>query len=266
MKLLSLRWKLPWEKRLGLALGGGAARGVAHIGVIKVLEEEGVKISHVAGTSAGSLMGALYCAGLGWREMREVAESINWGDIVSPAFDGMGMVSAKKLEKALNDVIGERDFSDMTIPFCAVATDIQSGEPVVLSEGSVSHAVRASCSIPAIFAPTKWGDRILVDGGLVDDVPVDVVREMGADAVVGVDLNVDRGHADPPDNLIDVFYRSLNILIYNVAKSKKQTADIMIAPDLAGFKYYRLREIDKLVAAGEAACRKWIRALKAFTS
>ncbi len=266
MKFLKLRWKLPWKRKLGLALGGGAARGMAHIGVIKVLEEEDVDVSFVAGTSAGSLMGALYCAGLGWREMREIAGSINWGDIVSPAFDGMGMVSARKLEKVLNEVIGEREFTDLDRQFSVVATDIQTGEPVVLSTGSVSHAVRASCSIPGIFAPTTWGDRILVDGGLVDDVPVDIVRDMGADAVVGVDLNEDRGHADPPDNLIDVFYQSLNILIYNAAKSKKRTADIMISPDLAGFKYYSLRRIDELVAAGEDACRRWIPALKTFIS
>lgn len=253
-------------KRIGLALGGGAARGLAHIGVLKVLEEEQIDIHCVAGTSAGSLIGSLYCAGLSWRQIRQTAEGVDWGDLVSPTWPTLGIVNPAKLEKTLNGLLQRRRFEELGTPFRAVAVDITSGEEVVLSSGPVAVAVRASCSIPGIFAPTELGDRLLVDGGLVNDVPTDVVRSMGADVVIGVDLNADRVINRRPENLVEVFFRSLNILIHNSAQRARRVADIMIVPRLEGFAYHDLKRLDELIIEGQRAAREKIAKLKSLTA
>jgi NTE family protein len=264
---------LPWEvmanmkrkaekKKIGLALGGGAARGLAHIGVLKVLEEEQVGVYCVAGTSAGSLIGSLYCAGLSWQTIKDTARDIDWGDLVSPTWPTLGIVSPEKLEKTLNRLLRGRRFEDLDIPFRAVAVDIASGEEVVLQSGSVAKAVRASCSIPGIFEPTEVEGRLLVDGGLVNDVPTDVVGDMGAERVIGVDLNADRIVPKRPENLIEIFYRSLNILIYNSTQRASRVADVMVAPRLEGFAYHDLGRLDELIAKGEKAMRDRIEAVK----
>jgi NTE family protein len=248
--------------KLGLALGGGAARGLAHIGVLKVLEEEQIAVQCVAGTSAGSMIGSLYCAGLSWREIKETARNIDWGDLVSPTWPTLGIVNPDKLEKTLNELLQHKQFEDLAIPFRAVAVDIGSGEEVVLQSGPVARAVRASCSIPGIFQPTEIDGRLLVDGGLTNDVPTDVVSRMGASRVIGVDLNADRVVPKRPENLIEVFYRSLNILIYNSAQKARRQADLMLVPRLEGFAYHDLGRLDELIAQGERAAREQIKALK----
>jgi NTE family protein len=248
--------------KLGLALGGGAARGLAHIGVLKVLEEEQIAVHCVAGTSAGSLIGSLYCAGFSWRRIKDTAREIDWGDLVSPTWPTLGIVNPAKLEKTLDRMLKGRVFENLPIPFRAVAVDITSGEEVVLQAGSVAKAVRASCSIPGIFEPTEMDGRLLVDGGLVNDVPTDVVKDMGAKRVIGVDLNADRVVPKRPENLIEIFYRSLNILIYNSAQRARRVADVMVVPRLEGFSYHDLGRLDELIARGERAARDQIEALK----
>ena len=250
------------KRNVGLALGGGAARGLAHIGVLKVLEEEQIGIGCVAGTSAGSLIGCLYCAGFNWQRIKDTARDIDWRDLVSPTWPTLGIVNPAKLEKTLNRLLGSKRFEDLDIPFRAVAVDITSGEEVVLQSGSVARAVRASCSIPGIFEPSEVDGRLLVDGGLMNDVPTDVVKAMGADRVIGVDLNADRVVHKRPENLIEIFYRSLNILIYNSAQRARRVADLMVVPRLEGFAYHDLGRLDELIARGEQAARDQIKALK----
>jgi NTE family protein len=143
-----------------------------------------------------------------------------------------------------------------------VAVDIESGREVVLQSGPVAKAVRASCSIPGIFEPTEIDGRLLVDGGLVNDVPTDVVRDMGAEHVVGVDLNADLVVPKRPENLIEIFYRSLNILIYNSAQRARRVADVVVVPGLAGFAYHDLSRLDELVARGEEAMQNQIGAVR----
>jgi NTE family protein len=249
------------RRKIGLALGGGAARGLAHIGVLKVLQEEGIRIHCVAGTSAGSLIGSLFCAGLSWEKIKEIAQDIDWSDLVSPTWPSLGIVNPDKLEKTVNKFVQKKRFEDLSIPFRAVAVDITSGEEVVLRSGSVARAVRASCSIPGIFQPTEVEGRLLVDGGLVNDVPTDVVRDMGADRVIGVDLNADRVVPKRPENLIEIFFRSLNILIHNSAQKARRVADVMVVPRLAGFAYHDLSRLDELIARGEQAMRDQIETL-----
>ena len=250
------------KTKIGLALGGGAARGLAHIGVLKVLEEEQIGIGCVAGSSAGSLIGCLYCAGYSWKKIKETAEDIDWGDLVSPTWPTLGIVNPAKLEKTLDRLLEGRTFAALSTPFRAVAVDITSGEEVVLHSGSVARAVRASCSIPGIFEPTEVEGRLLVDGGLMNDVPTDVVKDMGADRAIGVDLNADRVVPRRPENLIEIFYRSLNILIYNSTQRAKRVADLMVVPRLEGFAYHDLGRLDELIARGEQAARGQIEALK----
>jgi NTE family protein len=241
------------SRKIGLALGGGAARGFAHIGVLKVLEEQSVRVHCVAGTSAGSLIGSLFCAGLSWRELSELARDINWRDLVSPTWPTLGVVNPDKLEKTLNRVLQGRTFGELSIPFRAVAVDIETGEEVVLASGSVARAVRASCSIPGIFEPTEIAGRLLVDGGLLNNVPTDVLKEMGAEVLIGVDLNADRLTRHRPENLLEVFYRSLHILIHNGAQKARRVADIMVEPPLEGFAYHDLSRSDQLIERGERA-------------
>ncbi len=242
--------------KVGLALGGGAARGLSHIGVLKVLEEEGIEVHCVAGTSAGSLIGSLYCAGLSWRDIKSTAKDIDWGDLVAPTWPTLGLAKSDRLEKTLGKILRNKSFADLLIPFRAVATDITTAEEVVLSTGPVAPAVRASCSIPGIFEPTEWEGRLLVDGGLLNDVPTDVVKDMGATVVIGVNLNADRIIARKPENIMEIFYRSLNILIYNSTQKAQKAADVMVAPRLGDFAYQDLKRLDELVAKGEQAMRE----------
>jgi NTE family protein len=247
---------------VGLALGGGAARGLAHIGVFKVLEEEGIPVSHVAGTSVGSLMGALFCAGLTYREMLEKAKGVDWLHIASFTFTRMGFMKMDRLERLVEETLGKRTFASLAIPLLVVTVDIMTGEQVILSAGSVGRAVRASCSIPGIFAPFDDNGRLLVDGGLANNVPVDVVRGMGAKKVLAVSLSADRRHTTPPRHVLDVLLYSFDILMNSNVQRNIAEAEIVIAPEIGGFAYRDFRRADELVAQGEKAMRGQLKRLK----
>jgi NTE family protein len=181
-----------YNQPVGLALGSGAARGLAHIGVLKYLEDTGVKIGWIAGSSIGALVGAAYAAGISSYEMTQIIEHLDWKFMVkhfSPTFATRGMVSGHSLTSFFHSLFGDVKIEDLKIPFRAIATDIHTGERVVISKGSLVDAVRASISIPVIFQPTKIRQRTLVDGGLVDPVPVEVVRQMGATIVIAVSVS-----------------------------------------------------------------------------
>lgn len=183
--------------KIGLALGGGGAKGYAHLGVIKVLEQAGIKIDLVTGTSIGALVGAIYAAGK-HRDLEREVKDLKITDIpglLSPSWCLSGLFSGNSVFEILGDLIGVDAFSDLLLPFSAVSTDIYSGERIVHSSGSVQSAVRASASIPGIFTPVELNNRVLVDGGLVDPVPVQAAYEMGADFVIAVDLF---GHTPNP--------------------------------------------------------------------
>ncbi len=229
---------------VGLALGGGAARGLAHIGVLKVLEEEGIRVDCIAGTSAGSLIGAAFAAGLSWKEILERARGINWFDIVSPSLPRMGLLRMERLQRLLEATWGNRTFESLSIPLSVVAVDIVSGDQVVLSKGSIARAVRASCSIPGVFEPVAEDGRTLVDGGLLNNVPADIARQMGAGIVLAVDLNTDRRHQEPPRNVLDVLFYSFDILMTHATHQNLGESCIMISPRLDGCSYRDFRRID----------------------
>jgi len=177
------------RRKIGLALGSGAARGLSHIGVLKVIAETGVGIDAVAGTSIGAFIGALYAAGVPLPQMEEVARNVDWkqlAKLLDPALPTSSLIDGKKVARFMAELLPVRTFEELQIPLAVVATDIETGEMLVIKKGNLLPALQAAISFPGIFPPVRFGDRFLVDGGLCNPVPVDVVRELGADLVIGV--------------------------------------------------------------------------------
>lgn len=179
--------------KFGLALGSGSARGMAHIGVIEALETHHIPIDIIAGTSIGALIGAIYASGVSIKKIKRIAMQVKKRApliIFNPTFPFSGLFSGKRIDEMLSKIaLKNKDFSDLKIPFAAISTDLTSGAKVILNQGSVLKAVRASISIPGIFTPVKYQERYLVDGGIVDPVPVEVVKKMGADFIIAVSLS-----------------------------------------------------------------------------
>lgn len=240
------------QPKIGLALGSGAARGIAHLGVLRVLKKYQVPIHCVAGTSIGALIGALYAAGLDVEFMIDFAcqlQARNWVDLCLPR---MGLITGDKVEAMLRLLSRQRKIEELAIPFAAVATDIERGEAVVLKTGEVARAVRASISIPGVFKPVTIGDRILVDGAVVDRVPVSVVREMGADLVIAVDVNK-YVTQQPVKNIFDVIFQTLDIMERKILNSTILDTDILIRPKVGEFNAADFQKVEELVARGEEA-------------
>ncbi len=240
---------------IGLALGGGAARGIAHIGVIKVLQEEQIPVRAVAGTSIGSIMGALYCSGMGWEQMWEVASEITWGELVQPTISGMGLVKTDKLERYIEKLLQEVTFQELTIPLQVVAFDIVRARQHILNTGSVARAVRASASIPGVFEPILEETRMLVDGGVSDNLPVRVLTEDAAMPTVAVDLNPWSESESTPQNLVGITFRAFMVLMWNTSQEGRSAADCVIQPDIGHIAYHELDKREELLEAGEKAAR-----------
>jgi len=247
---------------VGLALSGGAARGYAHLGVIQVLAEHHVSVDFVTGTSVGSVVGALLAGGYTDQQMIEIAEALKWQKLVSPTLSGMGLVTAKKLEAFVGELLGKTDFGELQIPFQAVATDIARTEEVIFSEGSVARAVRASCSVPGIFEPLVEGDTAYVDGGVTNNLPSALAREMGAEVVIAVDLNAQRPDPQLPVNLLDVTFRSFAMLLDRTSVEGRSDADIVIQPDLNTFSYHDLSHAEAMIARGHSAAEEALPAIR----
>ncbi len=241
---------------VALALGGGAARGIAHIGVLKVLAEEGIAVRAVAGTSVGSVVGAALAAGRDWRWMLEQARRLRWSQLVQPVVPRMGMLATERLERYLERTIGALCFEDLPLPFAVVAVDISAGEEVVLRSGPLAPALRASCSVPGIFAPVTLEGRLLVDGGLLNDVPADVARTLAVGPVLAVKLNGGSRAPVRPRSILDVITASFAIVALHGIQRGLAAADVVVSPALGHASYRDLRKVDELVAAGERAARE----------
>ncbi len=246
-----------------LALGGGAVRGLAHIGVIKVLQEEAIPVHGVCGTSAGSLIGAAFAAGLSWQEMDSIAQRTEWRDLVAPIIPPRGgLLSAQRLEAFVQELVGGKRIEELPTPFCAVATDITVGRRVLFREGPVPTAVRASCSIPGIFEPVRIGNRVLVDGGVVEHVPIFAAREMGADVVLSVNLTSDRQPQEPPESIVDILVYSFFTMMERTDGSDLTEGHLQLRPDLRGFGYRDISQQEALVRRGEEAAREQLDAIR----
>lgn len=262
------------KRKVGLALGGGAARGLAHIGVLCVLEKEGIPIDMIAGTSMGAAVGALYAQSKSANFIKELALERcqkKLVPLVDPSLPKTGFIKGKKIKDLLASFIGsDTKFSDLKLPFACVATDVNTGEEVIIDRGSVPEAIRASISIPAIFTLVKWGKRYLVDGGLVNPVPVSVVKRMGADFVIAVNVIPDvvdrihpqeKGGAKEP-NIINIIIQSIHIGTYSLVRSSLEEADIVIEPEVAHIGAGDFQHAPECILQGELAAQSSINEIK----
>lgn len=240
---------------IGLALGGGAARGLAHLGVLKVIEELQIPIDAVAGTSVGSIVGAMVADKISYQEMLSFSEELAWSTILQPSFSGLGFAKTERLEELIEKILGVKQIEELALPYAAVAVDIATLEEIVFRSGPVARAARASSSVPGIFEPVIEDGRALVDGGVANNLPTDVVRELGVDLVIAVDLNGHGGDRGTPSNLFDVSYRSFAALIWNTSRDGRENADILIQPNIGHIHYHELSKAEELIAAGESAAR-----------
>ncbi len=177
------------KKKVGLALGSGAARGMAHIGVLKVLEQEGIQIDYLSGTSIGAVIAALYAAGVPVAQMEEVARDVDWqrmARLLDPILPTSGIIDGKKVTRFMSELLPVHTFEELNIPFATITTDVETGEAVVIKKGNLLEALRAAVAFPGLFTPVRFGDRFLIDGGLLNPVPVDLLHSLGAETVVGV--------------------------------------------------------------------------------
>jgi NTE family protein len=219
--------------RLGLALGGGAARGFAHIGVIQVLEEAGIRPDLVVGTSAGSLVAALYAHGKTGTELASMALTMDEGTITDWAFPSRGMIRGEALARYVREQTGGQLIEQMKMPLGIVATDLDSGTGVLFRRGDTGTAVRASSSVPAVFQPVKIGDREFVDGGLVSPVPVRFAREMGAEMVIAVDISTPPDGA-ATDGTMKLLLQTFAIMGKSINRFELREADVVLRPGLVG--------------------------------
>jgi NTE family protein len=264
------------REKIGLALSGGASRGLAHIGVLQVLREENIPIDMIAGTSAGAVMGAIYASGQNIEKMIEHALDSRWKQIpmIDPSFPKTGFIKGQKIMKLLSSFLGGNiNFADLKIPFACVATDIDTGEEVVIASGSVPDALRASISIPGIFTLVKREGRYLVDGGLTTPVPVNVVKRMGADFVIAVNVNPTVSHrlgksgrarvkASKEPNLFQIIMQSIYITTNAIARNNLLAADVVIEPDLAHIGAGDFHKAKALIEQGRQAAIKAIPEIK----
>ena len=251
----------PRLPRVGLALGGGAARGFAHIGVIQVLEEAGVRPDLVVGTSAGSLVAALYAAGRSGAELAQLALAMDEGAITDWSFPGRGLIRGDALARFVREHTGARTIEQMRLPLGIVATDLDTGEPILFQRGDTGLAVRASSAVPAVFQPVRIGNREYVDGGLVSPVPVRFARQMGAELVIAVDIST------PPDGAAtgDVFrllLQTFSIMGKSINRFELREADVVLRPDLRGVGSAAFAERTRALAAGREAARSALPALR----
>ena len=250
--------------KLGLALGGGAARGFAHVGVIAVLEEAGLKPQFVVGTSAGSLVAALYASGKTSAQLQQTAlnmEEVAITDWMLPIF-GRGMFRGEALGRYVNDLVAGRLIENMAIPLGIVATDLNSGQAVLFRRGDTGTAVRASSAVPAVFVPVSIGGREYVDGGLVSPVPVRFARQMGADVVIAVDIS-SPPEANPAGDTLQILLQTFAIMGKSINSYELKDADVVVRPSLAGLKSADFSARQRAIDSGRAAMLAAMPALRA---
>lgn len=247
-------WKQ--NKKIGLALGGGVVLGAAHVGVLQALDELDIKIDYVSGTSIGAFVAALYAFGMPWYDIEEIAMDLDWLDTAGLSLSQYGLLSNHKLGEIVRNIIGDVRFSQAKIPLSMVASDVVTGEKVMLTNGNVAEAVMASSCIPGIFNPVKINDNLLIDGGLLENVPVMLSREMGAELIIAVDLFTASHSHHKPDNLIDLLLNTYYSAMRNAARPYNQFADVVIAPDLSEFNLIGTDQIPAIIQIGYTAALK----------
>ena len=247
---------------VGIALGGGAARGFAHIGVLKILEANGIRPVFVAGTSAGSLVGALYASGMSPYQLQTAAVELNESSIRDISLFSGGLIKGQALQNYVNAQVRNRTFQQLPKPFIAVATRLDNGERVSFSRGNLGQAVRASCSIPGVFEPVKIKGVSYVDGGVVSPVPVDAARSLGADVVIAVDIGSAPIKGQTPSSLVGVVNQSITIMGRKLGQQELARANVVIRPAVGTIGAADFESRGKAIMAGEKAAQAALPAIR----
>jgi len=252
----------PPKLKIGLALGGGAAKGFAHIGVIKMLEASGIHADVVAGTSAGSVVGALYASGMDAFQMQQVAFGLDEAKIRDVRLFSGGLVQGKALQDYVNQLVQQQPIERLKLPYAAVATQLETGQRMVFVRGNTGEAVRASCSVPGVFEPVEIRGRHYVDGGVVSPIPVDAARQLGADFVIAVDISAAPSGSNP-QGMLNIVGQSITIMGRQLAAQEIARADVVIRPDLSGIGPTDFEQKNLAILAGEKAALAAIPAIRA---
>jgi len=240
---------------LGLALGGGFARGIAHIGVLKVLEEEGIPVDYVAGTSVGAIIGAGYCSGMSAGDLAEMARTLRLADFARLTLSRYGFYNTDRMLRIFERVLKQHTFEELRIPLAVTATEFRTGEAAVFTKGKLADPIRASCAYPGMFLPVEIDGRSYIDGMLAYAVPTTPLRQMGAERVIGIYLSAHWNHAKPPRHVFEVIGQCFSIAQAKLADSWKKDANLVIEPDVNGFAYDCFERTPELIAVGEVAMR-----------
>jgi NTE family protein len=253
--------------RGGLALSGGAARGAAHVGVLKVLLAAGIPVDAVAGTSAGALVGGALAAGMTVAELERLGREMRWRNFGRMTLSRLGVQSNARMEEYIRARFPVTRFEEMLIPFAAVATDLRTGQAVVMrDEGDAAFAIRASCAVPGWYVPvTDAEGRQLVDGGLVANLPATAARALNPDIVVAVDVNFEGAKfLGPPQSAIGVLFQSMMVVQRTVSAHEGRSADIVIRPKVGHIRWDEMARAEELIAAGEEAAREAVAGIKSL--
>ncbi len=246
----------PEKAGLGLALGGGFARGFAHLGVLQVLEQNHIPISFIAGTSVGSILGAAYASGAPLARIIATCRTLRFRDIARWRVSRLGLASNHRLADLIEQVFESRHFEDLKIPMAVVATDLTNGEPVVFTHGNLCEAIRASCAFPGLFEPVQIGTRCLADGGLVAQVPTCAARELGASHVIGVSVGLEDGQRGAPSNIFQVVCRAVSAAQKHQLEIWERHADLILRPEVHSLAWDDFDRADEAIEAGAAAARR----------
>ena len=241
---------------IGLALGGGFARGFAHLGILRVLEENQIPVSHIAGSSVGSILGAAYASGAPLSRIIATCRTLRLRDIARWRVSRLGLASNQRLGNLIERVFEARQFEELRIPLAVVATDLSTGEPVVFTQGNLVDAIRASCAFPGLFEPVEIGTRCLADGGLVAPVPTRAVRELGATTVLGISVGMHDGHRGAPKNIFQVVSRAVSAAQKHQLEVWERQADLVLRPEVQSLAWDDFERAEEAIEAGAAAARR----------
>lgn len=247
--------------KIGIALSAGAARGFAHLGVLRVLQAANIPIDYIAGSSMGSFIGALYANGLDLDMVEQIAIHLDRNCWVDMMFPGLGFISGKKVHELTRLLTHNKNLEDLAIPLAVVTTDLLSGDKVVFQTGSIADAVRASISVPGVFEPVPYKDKLLVDGGVADRLPISVVRDMGADFVIAVDV-LSQAKEVQVKSAIDVIAQAITIMERQILTTQMLTADFMILPEVGDISPTAFQRAQECIYCGEEAIQPKLAQLK----
>lgn len=252
-----------WDpnKKVGLALGGGVVLGAAHVGVLKAIRELGIKVDFVTGTSIGAFVAALYAFGKTINDLESIAMDLEWVDTASLALSQYGLLSNQKLGEIVRNFIGDARFGKAKVKLGMVASDVVTGDRVKLTRGKVADAVMASSCIPGIFNPVRIRGKMLIDGGLLENVPIMLAREMGAEMIIAVDLFTASHSHRTPDNLVDLLLNTYYSAMINAARPYNEFADVVITPDLSEFNLLSTDQIPAIIETGYQAAKEKLTAI-----